>query len=341
MEMIDAYVNEVGQRLPARQRVDIEREIRSMIGDTLDDESRTQDRPIDDEMVVQVLKHLGSPQKLAASYLPPQYLIGPELFPAYFLVVKIVLSVLMILVIVGLALSVGLAGTVQSQILSVLAQATGGMASSIFQAFGIITLIFAILQRVAPKNKLIQDEAEFDPRKLKLKPDTEKINPPALTVEIVLTVIAISLFSFFPQVIGIGSYHDGRWVIVPVLSQAFFAYLPYLIPLWAARGVLKVVLLTGGHWTAFTRWVNIGLDILGIVLVVIILQGPSLVTLPPDIVTTLGWGKADPNFVATMGVWIDGAIRLGLFVAVIVESIETISTVVKLIMHTRPVAVSD
>ena len=70
--MINAYVNEVGQRLPARQRADIEREIRSMIGDTLDDESQTQNRPIDDEMVAQVLKRLGSPQKLAASYVPPR-----------------------------------------------------------------------------------------------------------------------------------------------------------------------------------------------------------------------------------------------------------------------------
>lgn len=341
MEMIDAYVNEVGLRLPARQRADIEREIRSMIGDTLDDESRTQDRPVDDEMVVQVLRRLGSPQKLAASYVPPQYLIGPELFPAYLMVVKIVLSVLAALAIIGLALSVGLAGTVQSQFLDSMGQAAGGLFSSIFQAFGIITLVFAILQRVAPKSKLIQDEGEFDPRKLKLKPDADKINPAGLIVEIVLTFIGISIFTLFPQVIGIGSYHDGQWVIVPILSQAFFGYVPYLAALWAARGVLKLAVLKNGRWTAPIRWTDLGLNVLGIVLMVIILRGPALVTLPPDIVTSLGWGKAAPDFVANMGVWVDGAIRLSLLVALIVVSIETISRAVKLVLHTPPVVVSD
>jgi hypothetical protein len=341
MDMIDAYVSEIGQRLPARQRVDIEREIRSMIGDTLDDESQAQNRPIDDDMVAQVLKRLGSPQKVAASYIPPQYLIGPELFPAYLTVVKIVLSVLVVLAIVGLALLVGLAGTVQSQVLEPLARASGGIFSGIIQAFGIITIVFAVLQRVAPKNQLVQEEAEFDPRKLKLKPDTEKISPPGLVVEIVFTFIGIILFSVFPQVIGVGSYNSGQWVIVPVLSQAFFGYLPYLVALWVAQAALKSAVLAGGRWTEPTRWINVGLNILSIVLVSIILQGPSLVTLPPDIVTTLGWGKADPLIVANLGNIFDASIRLALLVALIVESIETISTFVKLVLRARSVPVAD
>ena len=341
MEMIDAYVNEVGQRLPGKQRIDIEREIRSMIGDTLDDESRNQGRPIDDEMVVQVLKRLGSPSKLAASYAAPQYLIGPELFPAYLLVVKIVLSALAILTIIGLALSVGLAGAVQSTTLNTLAQATGGLFTSIFEAFGIITLVFAVIQRMAPKGKLIDTEDEFDPRKLKLRPDSEKIKEPSLIAEIVFTAIAIALFSFFPQVIGIGSFRDGQWVIVPVLSQAFYGYIPYLMAFWAANGVLAAVLLAKGQWTLPTRWIKVGLNIVAIVLVGIILRGPSLISLPPDIVSILGWGTADPNFVASMGAFIDVAIRLGLFMALIVQSIETIAMFVKLVLRTRPVVVSS
>jgi hypothetical protein len=339
--MIDAYVNEVGLRLPGKQRADIEREIRSMIEDTLDDESRTQERPIDEAMVVQVLKRLGSPQKLAASYTPPQVLIGPELFPAYILVVKIVVSVLAILTIIGLALSVGLAGTVQSQMINTLAQATGGLFSGIFQAFGIITFVFAVIQRVAPKAKLAQNEAEFDPTKLRLKPDSEKINQPGLIGEIVFTAIAIALFSFFPQVIGVGSFRDGQWVIVPIFSQAFYAYVPYLVALWAAQGTLAVVLVANGRRTLATRWIKVGLNVLGILLVGIILRGPSIIALPPDIVTLLGWGKATPDFVANFGALVDGSIRLALFVALIVQSIETISEFVKLVLRTRPVAVSE
>jgi hypothetical protein len=116
---------------------------------------------------------------------------------------------------------------------------------------------------------------------------------------------------------------------------------PYLVALWAAQSVLKAALLTSGRWTVPTRWIKVGLNILEIALVAIILRGPSLVALPPDIVTTLGWGKADPSFVANVGLWLDGAIRLGLFVALFVESIETISTAVKVVLRGRPVPVSD
>jgi hypothetical protein len=328
MEMIDAYIVEVGQRLPAKPRADIEREIRSMIEDTLDDESRTQDRPVDEAMAAQVLKRLGSPQKLAASYAPPQFLIGPALFPVYLLVVKIVVSVLAILAIVGLAVSVGLAGTVQSSVLNSFAQAAGGIFTGIFQAFGIITFIFAIIQRVAPKNKLALDDEEFDPRSLKLKPDKEKINRSGLIVEIVFTFIGISIFAFFPQIIGVWSFRDGQWVIVSILSQAFYGYLPYMVALWAAQAVLAVVLLASGRWTTATRWTKVGLNILSIVLLGVILSGPSLVVLPPDIVTNLG-------------ALVDGSIRLGLVVGVIVQSIETITSFVKLVLHSRPAVVTD
>jgi hypothetical protein len=341
MEMVDAYVSEIGRRLPARQRADIEQEIRSMIGDTLEDESRTQDRPVDEEMAVTVLKRLGPPEKMAASYQPPQYLIGPELYPFYIQVVKIVMSVLLVMGIVGLALSVGLSGTLQNQVLRPLAEASGGILTSIFQAFGIITLVFAILQRVTPIHKLVRDEAEFDPRKLKLEPDADKISPPGLGVELALTFIAISIFALFPQIVGVGSFQSGRWVIVPVLSQAFFGYLPYMIALWAAEGLLKVALLAMGRWTLTTHWVQVGLNILSIVFLAIILKGPSLVALPPDIVARLGWGTAAPNFVSNISGWIDGGIKIGLLVALVVEAIETVITGVKLVLRARLVTASE
>lgn len=37
MNLIDIYVTEVGRRLPAKNRADIEKEIRSMIEDMLED----------------------------------------------------------------------------------------------------------------------------------------------------------------------------------------------------------------------------------------------------------------------------------------------------------------
>ena len=58
MEIIDAYVSAVGRHLPEKQRADIEREIHSMIEDTLEDESTRLGRPGDEELLSEVLKRL-------------------------------------------------------------------------------------------------------------------------------------------------------------------------------------------------------------------------------------------------------------------------------------------
>jgi hypothetical protein len=101
MKLVDLYVAEVGARLPEKSRADIEKELRSMIEDMLEDESRKQDRSVDEAMVVDVLKRLGPPQKMAASYQPPRYLVGPELYPHFINTLRIVLSVVAVLAVLG------------------------------------------------------------------------------------------------------------------------------------------------------------------------------------------------------------------------------------------------
>lgn len=83
MELIDLYVKEVGRHLPQKAREDIEKGIRSMIMDALDDRSKAEGRPIDDAMVESVLDRLGPPEEMSASYVPPRYLIGPRLYPHF------------------------------------------------------------------------------------------------------------------------------------------------------------------------------------------------------------------------------------------------------------------
>ena len=102
MNLIDRYVREIGRRLPQISRADIEKEIRSALEDMLDDRSKKESRAIDEEMTVAVVKEYGNPEKVAASYLPERYLIGPQLFPIFWLVTQIVFAVLTALTVVAL-----------------------------------------------------------------------------------------------------------------------------------------------------------------------------------------------------------------------------------------------
>ena len=53
-------------------------------------------------MIAEVLKEFGSPEKMAASYQPQRYLIGPKLYPTFILVLKIVSGDCLVLALIGL-----------------------------------------------------------------------------------------------------------------------------------------------------------------------------------------------------------------------------------------------
>ena len=106
MKLLDRYMQEISNNLPAKKQADLTAEIRSLIEDTLDDRSQVEGRPVDEEMVAGVLKEFGSPEKVAASYLPERYLVGPQLYPTYMLVLRIVLTVMVVVALVGLGVDI-------------------------------------------------------------------------------------------------------------------------------------------------------------------------------------------------------------------------------------------
>src|SRR5512142_3158079 len=129
MTLIDLYVAEVGKRLPMRTRTDIENELRSTLQDMLEDRSQKSGRPVDDEMVKDLLREYGPPDKVAATYHSTQYLIGPRLYPFFVMVVS-VLSVVL-LVTLGIQLGseslrgVALAGAIAKGIAGIIGAAIG------------------------------------------------------------------------------------------------------------------------------------------------------------------------------------------------------------------------
>jgi len=54
MNLLDKYIEEVGKRLPRRNRRDLQAEIRSTIEDMLEDRSQAEGRPVDDALVGEV-----------------------------------------------------------------------------------------------------------------------------------------------------------------------------------------------------------------------------------------------------------------------------------------------
>lgn len=90
MNLLDRYLATLRIFLPRAQRDDIAREIAEEIGQQLDDQETELGRPPTVEEQAAVIGSYGHPLLTAARYRPQQHLIGPVVFPYYWLALKII-----------------------------------------------------------------------------------------------------------------------------------------------------------------------------------------------------------------------------------------------------------
>jgi len=284
MNLLDRYISEIGEHLPRKSRADIETEIRSTIEDMLEETSAASGCPVDDEMTMDLLKDYGAPEKVAATYLPDKYLIGPKLYPSFILVLKIVAAVMTGVAILGFSVRFGMSEMGLQSFGSQLAQSALEYIVGLITAFGNIVLVFAILELVVPTSKYKNDlrEEAWDPVQLTKEADPDAVSTRGAIGTIVFTLLALLVVNIYPQVLGVWFLKDGQWVNIPIFSQAFFQMVPWLNVVWIMGIGLQVVLLRQRNWTALTRWFEIGLKILGIAIFYLLLRGPSILNISTD-----------------------------------------------------------
>jgi hypothetical protein len=291
MDLIEKYINKVGDNLPEKDREDIKAEIRSIIEDTLDSRSQAAGRQVDEAMTVEVLKEFGTPNKMAASYLPPRYLIGPRLYPTFLMVLKITLGIVALVVVVTTSVSVAQqAQTIKTSLPIIMKGLTEGT-GSLLSVFGNIVFIFALIEWGMSRAKDEHEKGEsWDPRSLDDRENADEFKPWERIPDIVFILALILAFNFYPQWIGI-FFNDGstgNWVHVPFLSSVFFQYLPWLNILWLAGLALNFALLRFGKWQPWSRWFQIGIDVFTLPLFILMASGSPIVQFAQDKLDQLG-----------------------------------------------------
>jgi hypothetical protein len=141
--LTDRYVQAVLRGLPAGQRPDIERELRTSIADAVD--GRVEAGGDHAAAEREVLTELGDPARLAAGYTDrPLHLIGPALFLDYLQVVKVLLATVPPIVAVVIAVVRSVEGRAVGDVIVGVVGVTGTTAVHI--VFW-TTLLFAGIER--------------------------------------------------------------------------------------------------------------------------------------------------------------------------------------------------
>jgi hypothetical protein len=319
MDLIERYLQAIGRHLPGRQRHDILSELRSSLYDELEHSAGTGS---DEERAIALIKKMGSPQEVAASYYPSkQYLIGPALYPFFKLVVGIVFTA-----VIGAQLLVVLISLFVSNETFVIQDAFWGILESLPFALGAVVAVFWALQRMDVQ---IDWNETFDPRALPpLQGESDRVSRGEQVFSILVNVIALVILARFAQQ-GVFAWKDGSGFFEnPVITR----YFPW-IGLSMLIGIgLDILLLWQGHWRLSTRIAAILSNLLGLVLLWLMVQEHSAWLAAADL-HGLAAGLAElPHFlqedpqVAGMI-----AFRFGLAIAAVVVAVETVVLVYRLL----------
>jgi hypothetical protein len=154
MELLDRYLQAVRFWLPKAEQQDIIAELSSDLYSQIDDKENELGRPLNNAELEVILRRCGSPILVASRYRPQGHLIGPALFPIYQFVLKLVLLWILVpvfVVIIGPATILPAADRWGAGL-----QTLSTLWFAMFVAAGVITLIFAILERTQDELQLLE-----------------------------------------------------------------------------------------------------------------------------------------------------------------------------------------
>jgi len=267
MDLINRYVYAVTKSLPEKQREDIEKELRTLIEDMIE-----QNHSLDtyESKVEKVLIDLGDPERLSDSYRgSKRYLIGPNLYDKYILILKIVFGAVFIGI--TIAIFVDSIFTQNQNFGSIFSNYASAIFSALLQAFAWTTIGFAIAERNSMNlTKAISHKNEWSPSQLAVIPVKKAQIPFSEPIlGIVFTTIFIILLYSAPQLFSARFSNNNGVAIIHVFNleviQGYKLILVCLFVISIFKEVLKLY---------FRRWslkLSILISILSILATVLLL----------------------------------------------------------------------
>lgn len=276
MELVNRYVYAVTQKLPEQQRADIEKELKGLIEDML--EERTEGGPVLESDVEEVLHELGDPSALADKYRgKDRYLIGPERFDAYVSVVKIVL----VSVFIGITVASVIEFVMNPvRVVNHFAEYMATLFSVCIQGFAWVTMIFAILEYMGMRdsNNKLTSKKQWNLSDLPLLPDSKTmIKPSEPIIGIIVSVLALILFTFALDLVGVHRYNEGLSWVIPVFNgEVFSKYVPFIWLITAISILRDCLKMVKRKWTNEIVILHLVFNIISLVLMFAMFTNPSI-----------------------------------------------------------------
>ncbi len=311
MELIERYLQAVKFALPQEQRDDIIKELRDNILSQVEEGEAELGRPLAENELVDLLKKLGSPMRLASRYRKQQQMIGATMFPIYWKVLKASLA-LAFLVLAGASIATAAAGKTLTESLGVLFR----YPSVALMTFAWITLAFSALEFFGAKLRL---KDTWDPRKL---PPLVKHSPRKSRFELIAHLLVQTIFGVW----WLAGLHYQYLIFGPGIVFIHFGPVWQTIyPLFVVMVLVDVALTAA--MVAWPQWIQ-GRSVSRLVMSALGLVVLYFLILAPDLFVAASASAAQLQALAKN---INYGVHLGLLITAVVNVINVVKESVRLI----------
>ena len=188
MDLVERYIEAVKFWLPKHLKDDIAAELADDIRSEIEEAERQKGRPLTEDEIAAILKGRGRPMLVASRFLPKRWLIGPEIFPIYIFVLKIVALVCLIPAVIALLMAI----SAHQDMAQSMATAWNQFWTGLWSAFAVVTIIFAVIERQGMNPSSLD---KWNPRSLRPVVDSNRIPRGTSVGDIIGSLILITLFA--------------------------------------------------------------------------------------------------------------------------------------------------
>lgn len=237
MKLVDRYISAVAQQLPANRRDDITRELKANILDRLESLSEEQGRATTSADESAILRELGHPQRVAASFLPPQTLVNSNWFPIFKQCLVYGLAVVFLVQLIGFTVGVMSSGNIH------ISGLIGGFIYAALIMFAIVTGVFYTLSNL-PATANLSPYCNWKPEQL------PPVQHPWQRIKLEENVNEFSSNLLFLVALGYGYWSSDLLVNAPIIPNPELSHWIAPLSLWAAFAVgFSVWKFRYSYWT--------------------------------------------------------------------------------------------
>jgi hypothetical protein len=275
MDLLDRYLAAIARELPKRQARDIIAELRDTLLSQIEEKEEAFGRPLTEPELEVVLHDFGHPLVVASRYRGAQQLIGPELFPFWWATLRTVLAIAVAVWIARIVLNSAFGRSAV-----VIAGALPNLLTSGLFVFGVVTLLFVVIERAGGAKALRRwNPAHLPPAGLSRRPRLEIVGEFAMAGVFLLWWTGLIHFSnFLPYTGGM------RVDLAPVWAELYWAILAAAM----ADIVVNAIELARPGWGRVNAGLSLARNIAGCAIVVYALQAGHWIVvtapaLPPEV----------------------------------------------------------